>query len=426
MKISILTPDVSENCLGRALILARVLERRHEVEIVGPRFGESVWGPAAQEDVPIRAVPVGRGPHHAARLSRLAHMADGDVLYASKPLLASFGVALLARRRRRRPVVLDVDDWERGFSRDAFRALSGPGKLRHLVGSTLRPHLNYSFWSSRSCERWIGRADGLTVSNRFLQSRFGGTLVWHGRDTSRSAPGDDRDALRERHGVPRDAPVAVYLGTIRPYKGVDLLARAVGSLGDRGALLLLVGVGEDPFARRTVEAAREVLGERLMCRGVQPFERIEEYLALADVVAVPQRAGDATRGQMPAKLFDAMAAGRPIVATAVSDIPAVLEDCGWVVEPDSAEALARGITAALEDPDEAARRGRLARRRCEEQYSWDAMEQALATVFGKWGQTYFAENKSVPVFFGGGRRWRRRRGTEGERRTAGGAASGAR
>jgi glycosyltransferase involved in cell wall biosynthesis len=315
------------------------------------------------------------------RLLRLAEQADGDVLYASKPLVASFGVALA--RRRGRPVVLDIDDWELGFSRDAVRALSAPRKLRHLVGSTLRPHLNDSFWSSRLCERMIGRADALTVSNRFLQSRFGGTLVWHGRDTHRLVPPGDRETLRARHGLPRDRPLVLYLGTLRPHKGVDLLARAVSALDDRRTALLLVGVGEDPYARRTVAAARDLLGERLVCRGVQPLDRIAEFLVSSDVVAVPQRSGEATRGQMPAKLFDAMALGRPIVATAVSDIPAALEGCGWVVEPDSAEALGRGIAAALADRAEAERRGELARRKCEREFSYDAMEHALGAVFAR-------------------------------------------
>ena len=43
MKISILTPDLSHNCLGRAYLLAKILQRRYEVEIVGPMFGEGIW-----------------------------------------------------------------------------------------------------------------------------------------------------------------------------------------------------------------------------------------------------------------------------------------------------------------------------------------------------------------------------------------------
>src|SRR5207244_1939442 len=51
----------------------------------------------------------------AARAPALARLADGDVLFASKPRPTSFGVGLLARRRPRRPLILDIDDWELGF-----------------------------------------------------------------------------------------------------------------------------------------------------------------------------------------------------------------------------------------------------------------------------------------------------------------------
>ena len=43
MKISILSPDLSNNCLGRAYLLAKILQRRYEVEIVGPIFGDGIW-----------------------------------------------------------------------------------------------------------------------------------------------------------------------------------------------------------------------------------------------------------------------------------------------------------------------------------------------------------------------------------------------
>src|SRR5207244_387393 len=61
--------------------------------------------------------------------------------------------------------------------------------------------------------------------------------------------------------------------------------------------------------------------------GEIPFDDVPRYLVAADVVAVPQRATTDTLGQVPAKLFDAMALGRPIVSTAVSMIPEILGGC---------------------------------------------------------------------------------------------------
>ena len=102
------------------------------------------------------------------------------------------------------------------------------------------------------------------------------------------------------------------------------------------------------------------------------------YLIAADVVAVPQRSTTDTVGQVPAKLFDAMALGRPIVSTSVSMIPEILEGCGVVVEPGDVAALAGAIKRLLDDPGEASTLGRRARERCEAHYSFRV---ARATLF---------------------------------------------
>lgn len=62
MKISILCFDVSDNAMGRAWLLARLLEPLGTVEIVGPRFGAAMWEPVAGEALPVRSIPGGRLP----------------------------------------------------------------------------------------------------------------------------------------------------------------------------------------------------------------------------------------------------------------------------------------------------------------------------------------------------------------------------
>ncbi len=76
-----------------------------------------------------------------------------------------------------------------------------------------------------------------------------------------------------------------------------------------------------------------------------------------------------------------MALGVPAISTAVSDIPEVLGDAGWVVPPGSPEALRKAIRERFADPEEAARRARDARERCVARYSWDAMACELEAVF---------------------------------------------
>ena len=382
MKVSLLSPNLSANCLGRAAVLARVLERRYEVEIVGPTFGEGIWPPVADEGLAIRAVPIGGSPAAAAGLAQLLPLIDGEVVFASKPLLASLGVGIAKKLLAGRPLVLDIDDWERGFSHNALAGMSAVARLRYLASSSWRPHFNHSYWNQLLCEALVGMCDGLTVSNRFLARRFGGVVVWHGRDTTRFAPGIfDKAAVRSSLDLPTETPLAIYLGTLRPYKGAEDLVQAIARLSASRVGLAIVGIGDDPYSRRVAGLAREVLGPRFFGFGMQPFSRVPEFLSAADVVVIPQRGGPATIGQIPAKLFDAMAMGIPVVSTAVSDIPEILEECGWVVRPGSVGELAEAIDAVIGDPELAGDRARAARLRCEERFSWDAMERDLLPIF---------------------------------------------
>ena len=108
-----------------------------------------------------------------------------------------------------------------------------------------------------------------------------------------------------------------------------------------------------------------------------PFENLPEYLAVADILLVPQRQTTDSVGQIPAKLFDAMAMGKPIVATRVSDIKEVLGGCGYLADPGKPDQLVDAIQLILDHPEEAQRKGREARERCKRLYDIKVMEAKL-------------------------------------------------
>lgn len=365
MKTSILCFDVSDNAVGRAWLLARLLEPLGAVEIVGPRFGPAVWEPLAEEPIPVRSLPGGRLPGFAARLPGLARLADGDLLYASKPRLTSAGVGYLARLAGHRPLLLDIDDWEVGF----FLRGGAWGTIGRALNLSNPTGLTWTWLM----ERLRGLADGITVASRFLEQRFGGVLIPHVRDTDRWAPGRvDPQPARDRLGVGKER-VIMFLGTPRAYKGVLDLAAAVGRLGRPDVVLALVGT--DP----TSDTGRAVAAQHPAARlvGRVPIAQVPAYLGAADVVVVPQRDSSDTRGQVPAKLFDAMALGRPVVSTRVSMIPEILEGCGLLVEPGDVAGLGAAIARLLDRPEEARALGDAARRRAVERYSFEAARRAL-------------------------------------------------
>jgi len=369
VKVSVLAADLSDNATGRADLLARLLSTRYEVEVIGPRFGAEVWMPARGGAIAQRSVRVGRYPGFAQRIPDLLELADGDVLVASKPRPTSFGLGLLARARRPRPLVLDIDDWEVGF----FSRSGAWGRVGRAFNFANPNGLPWTWLA----ERLVSRADAVTVASRFLERRFGGTLLPHVRDTDAWDPVRyDRAAARAALGA-GDSKVVMFLGTPRGHKGVDDLVEAVGALGP-SVVLALVGV--DPARsgapRWSARSHVRVIGEI-------PFDDVPHYLVAADVVAVPQRATNDTVGQVPAKLFDAMALGRPIVSTSVSMIPEILEGCGVVVAPGDVYALAAAIRRLLDNPDEASALGRRARERCEARYSFRVARAILFPLLDK-------------------------------------------
>src|SRR6187397_2264688 len=95
--VTVVCPDVSENCLARALALAGLIARAQPVTIVGPRLGARVWEPAAMSggerimNFPLRGA--GQYPDAAAWLRKKL---SGSRVVVSKPRMTSLGLTLLA------------------------------------------------------------------------------------------------------------------------------------------------------------------------------------------------------------------------------------------------------------------------------------------------------------------------------------------
>ncbi len=365
MKISVLCFDCSDNATGRAYLLARLLRPEYEVEVVGPCFDGEIWAPVNDGSVKFRTLPGSRYPRFLGTLPALARLADGDLLYASKPRPSSFGVGLLARRARRRPLLLDIDDWEVGF----FYRSGWWGCFGRFLNIGNPNGLPWTWLM----ERLTRRAQAITVGSRFLEEKFGGTLIPHVRDTDEWRPERYRpEAGRSRLGLGAER-VVMFLGTPRSHKGVDDLAEAIRLLARPDVILAVVGCAPESAAGRRLSG----LGRSVRLVPEIPFAEVPLYLAAADVVAVPLRLGPDTVGQVPAKIFDAMALARPIVSTRASMIPEILDGCGLLVEPRDPAALARAIGWLLDHPAEAKVLGERARERCVARYSYAAARRIL-------------------------------------------------
>ncbi|MGB7274065.1 MAG: glycosyltransferase, partial [Geitlerinemataceae cyanobacterium] len=112
MKISLVVSDFSGGGAIRGFLLARVLlQLNYQVEVVGFQFGKDLYAIPPQ-DIPIHPIPGTKYPQILTAVPQLLSQIDGDIIYAVKPKPTSFGLALLDKLKTRRPVFLDMDDWE--------------------------------------------------------------------------------------------------------------------------------------------------------------------------------------------------------------------------------------------------------------------------------------------------------------------------
>lgn len=156
------------------------------------------------------------------------------------------------------------------------------------------------------------------------------------------------DALREALRLPPDRRGLLYAGNFEPYQGIDLLIEAMGAIARRNPDVVLLMVGAQPGEMQAVRS--RLMGPmdadrfRLLPRVGRG--EMTQYLQLADVLVSPRVFGD----NLPLKIVDYLASGRPIVATDIKAHRRVLSDDTAVLVEPTADALAAGITRLLQDP----------------------------------------------------------------------------
>ena len=369
MKISILIPNLATNHIVRVWPVLKALERQHEVEVIGSLMGdEEIFSPYASE-CSYKVVRWRKPGHIISGLKQVQTTIGGDLVYAFQPLTASFGAALLSKVRRHLPVILDITDWEVwGMYRYGGGLKHALNVARHMAGpGWFHPNsLKYRYIA----DKLIPLADAMTVVATFLQKRYGGVLLRHGPDTTVFDPVlYDRRALRDKWGLGQDVPLVAFAGTPSKWKGVDDLLAALDLVSVPKLRLLMAGKSFPHAA------------ERVLHVGYQPHSVMPELLAMADLVVLPQKLHPMAEAQIPAKVFEAMAMARPVVATAVGDLPEVLGDgCGVVVEAENVPRLAEAIQKVLTNKQRAEEMGWRARDKCVREYSWDAIARVLETV----------------------------------------------
>jgi colanic acid biosynthesis glycosyl transferase WcaI len=281
-----------------------------------------------------------------------------DIIVVLEPTLFCAPVALILSRLSGARAWLHVQDFE-------VDAALGLGLVKAKAAGR----------TAAKIERWLmNRFDRVStisgsmlerlVSKGVLQEKT--VLLPNWVDVQDIFPLPKASIYRAELGIEDNKCVALYSGNMGEKQGLETLLAAARSLqAESGLLFVLCGAG----------AARE----RLMRMGtglrnviwlpLQPVEKLNELLNLADVHLLPQRA-DAADLVMPSKLLGMLASGRPVLATAYpgTQLAKMVSSCGKLVEPGNAQEIAQALLELMQAPQERERLGVQARNAAQ---AWD-------------------------------------------------------
>ncbi|MDM7917416.1 MAG: glycosyltransferase family 4 protein [Candidatus Eisenbacteria bacterium] len=206
-------------------------------------------------------------------------------------------------------------------------------------------------------------------------------ILPYGVEEPAPVPDEEARALREATGTRPGDVVAGIVGRLTERKGHRFLFQTLAILRREGKLpgnlrLWVIGEGEEREALEQ-DARRRELSE--IVRFVGPRADAAALMALLDLLVVPSLVETT-----PFVVLEAMAAGRPVVASAIYGIPEMIEDgrSGRLVPPADPEALARALEEPLAGgPDLRARWGRRARELYEERFAAPVMARGTEAIY---------------------------------------------
>lgn len=281
-----------------------------------------------------------------------------QVVVTIAPTLASAPGAWLVAKFTGARSWLHIQDFEVDAAMDMGIVEAGPFK-RLALGA----------------ERWLLRLfDRVsTISPKMLER-----LAYKGVDQDRCvsfpnwadidaiSPLEVPSAYRSELDLPDDAVVALYSGNMGLKQGLELLGDAANALAGQAHLYFVFG-GEGPARAALEDACAGLSNVRFL--GLQPTERLRDWLGLADIHLLPQRA-DVADLVMPSKLTGMLASGRAVLATALpgTGVANALQRSGVVTPPADVSAFVSALGALAADPQRRSALGAAAR------------AQALATL----------------------------------------------
>ena len=382
-RVLVVAPQPFYEDRGTPIALRQLLQAlsqlAFEVDVLTYPIGESIEIPhvryyRALNPLRLRRVPIGFSVTKLALdvtlVAALIRRLSTGVYRCVHALEEAAFPAVVLGRRFGVPVIYDMQSSlpEQLARHFAFRGAAAQRALCGLEGWLLRRA--HSVVSSSGLAR---RVRELAPAARLREWEYSGTLP--------AASPAEAAELRRSVGIPEGRPVVLYSGTFEPYQGLPELFAAIPLVRAKVPDAVFVLVGAPESGGTTVSKGHADLVREGALRVIkrQPRERIPAFLALADVVVSPRAYGD----NLPLKIFDYLAAGKPIVATDIPAHRAALNEERALLTGTTAPDLAGGIVRLLRDPELAARLAAAGGVHAEERLGWFAFVHSVSELYGE-------------------------------------------
>ncbi|WP_347303355.1 WcaI family glycosyltransferase [Croceibacterium sp. TMG7-5b_MA50] len=320
--------------------------------------------------IPARPSGAQRLLHHASFAASVygpamaAARERPDLVLAIAPSLMSVPVAARVAKRADAPLWVHVQDFEVDAAFATGLLSSTAARLEQRAHAIERAILKQAAMVSTISPQMCA----LLASKGVARERIYEMRNWSNADFSGGTP--DPSRYRSEWGI-GDRHVALYSGNIANKQGLEVVIDAARALANRRDIAFVI-CGEGPN-RANLQQQAEGL-DNIQFHDLQPAERMAEFLSLASVHLLPQKA-EAADLVLPSKLTNMLASGRPVIATAAPEtgLHAEVEDCGINTPPGDGLALAEAVTQLVDDPARRQAMGAAARIRAVERWSKTAI-----------------------------------------------------
>ena len=201
----------------------------------------------------------------------------------------------------------------------------------------------------------------------------------------------EKEAINREYELPPDKLIITCVANLRLPKGHEYLIRALHELKNKGQDFLALLVGDGPLRGKLEELVRELgLEEQVRFPGSKDPENIPGILAITDIFVLPS-----LWEGLPTAIIEAMAAGCPVVATAVAGTPEVVLDgeTGFLVSPRDPQALAQKIRLLLQDHALRRKMGEAGAKRAKAYFSIERMVREYEALYK---QLVLSKGKHTP------------------------------